>query len=166
MAQERYSIFYSSRTGNTRMLADAIREALPEDACDAFGTNDTAEPLSELLYVGFWTDRGNADGDALALLARLRKKKIFLSGTAGFGSEAYYRKVLERVRQSVDESNTIVGTYMCQGKMPQAVKERYLRMKQMPEHPENLDALIRSFDCALSHPDAEDLEALKNTVRN
>ena len=45
--------------------------------------------------------------------------------------------------------------------MPQAVKERYLRMKQMPEHPENLDALIRSFDCALSHPDAEDLEALK-----
>lgn len=55
---------------------------------------------------------------------------------------------------------------MCQGKMPQAVKERYLRMKQMPEHPENLDALIRSFDCALSHPDAEDLEALKNTVRN
>lgn len=68
--------------------------------------------------------------------------------------------------QSVDESNTIVGTYMCQGKMPQAVKERYLRMKQMPEHPENLDALIRSFDCALSHPDAEDLEALKNTVRN
>lgn len=105
MAQERYSIFYSSRTGNPKMLADAIRET-------------------------------------------------------------YYRKVLERVRQSVDESNTIVGTYMCQGKMPQAVKERYLRMKQMPEHPENLDALIRSFDCALSHPDAEDLEALKNTVRN
>lgn len=29
------------------MLADAIREALPKDACDAFGTNDTAEPLSE-----------------------------------------------------------------------------------------------------------------------
>ena len=105
MAQERYSIFYSSHTGNTKMLADAI-------------------------------------------------------------CEAYYRKVLDRVRQSVDESNTIVGTYMCQGKMPQAVKERYLRMKQMPEHPENLDALIRSFDCALSHPDAEDLEALKNTVRN
>lgn len=83
-----------------------------------------------------------------------------------FFRAAYYRKVLDRVRQSVDESNTIVGTYMCQGKMPQAVKERHLRMKQMPEHPENLDALIRSFDCALSHPDAEDLEALKNTVRN
>ena len=79
MAQERYLIFYSSRTGNTKMLADAIREALPEDACDAFGTNDTAGPLSELLYVGFWTDRGNADSDALALLARLRKKKILLS---------------------------------------------------------------------------------------
>ena len=37
-------------------------------------------------------------------------------------SEAYFRKVLDRVRESVDASNTIVGEYMCQGRMPQAVK--------------------------------------------
>ena len=154
MEKERYSIMFSSVTGNTRMLAEAIRETLPKENCDYFG-----------VYVGFWTDKGNADEDTLALLAGLRGKKIFLFGTAGFGgSEAYFRKVLDRVRQSVDASNTVIGEYMCQGRMPQAVKERYLRMKEQPEHPANLDMLIENFDRALPHPDAADLEKLRKAV--
>ena len=165
MHNERYSILYSSATGNTRMLADTIRAALPPELCDAFGAVGETAAESELLYVGFWTDKGNADEDTLALLAGLRGKKIFLFGTAGFGgSEAYFRKVLNRVRQSVDASNTVIGEYMCQGRMPQAVKERYLRMKEQPEHPANLDMLIENFDRALPHPDAADLEKLRKAV--
>ena len=101
------------------------------------------------------------------MLAKLKNKKLFLFGTAGFGvSEAYFRKVLDRVRQSIDASNTIVGEYMCQGKMPQAVKERYLKMKEQPEHPANLDMLIENFDRALPHPDAADLEKLRSAILN
>ena len=37
MHNERYSILYSSATGNTRLLADTIRAALPPELCDAFG---------------------------------------------------------------------------------------------------------------------------------
>ena len=165
MHNEHYSILYSSATGNTRLLADTIRAALPPELCDAFGAVGETAAESELLYVGFWTDKGNADEDTLALLAGLRGKKIFLFGTAGFGgSEAYFRKVLDRVRQSVDASNTVIGEYMCQGRMPQAVKERYLRMKEQPEHPANLDMLIENFDRALPHPDAADLEKLRKAV--
>ena len=47
------------------------------------------------------------------------------------------------------------------GRMPQSVRERYLKMKETPDHPANLDVLIQNFDCALSHPDANDLEKLK-----
>lgn len=50
---------------------------------------------------------------------------------------------------------------MCQGKMPQSVRERYVKMKENPEHPDNIDALIENFDKALSHPDADDMERLK-----
>lgn len=100
-------------------------------------------------------------------LQKLKNKKLFLFGTAGFGvSDAYFRKVLDRVRQSIDASNTIVGEYMCQGKMPQAVKERYLKMKEQPEHPANLDMLIENFDRALPHPDAADLEKLRSAILN
>lgn len=34
----RYSIVYSSKTGNTRLLADALHEYLEKTECDYFGT--------------------------------------------------------------------------------------------------------------------------------
>ena len=165
MRSERYSIVFSSMTGNTEKLARAIREVLPEENCDYFGAAGEEELRSELLYIGFWTDKGNADSAALELLAKLRNKKVFLFGTAGFGgSEAYFQNILNRVKASMDPSNSVVGEYMCQGKMPQSVRERYMRMKAQPEHPANTDALIENFDRALSHPDARDLERLKGIV--
>ena len=108
---------------------------------------------------------GNADQATLELLSKLKNKEIFLFGTAGFGgSEAYFRTVLDHVKPFIDGSNTVVGEYMCQGKMPQSVRTRYLKMKEQPEHPANLDALIKNFDSALSHPDEEDLDKLRKAV--
>lgn len=162
---DRYSILFSSRTGNTRALADTIRQALPPEQCDRFGRIGEAEPVSEMLYVGFWTDKGNADAAALELLAGLRDKKIFLFGTAGFGeSPAYFQRILQNVRQAIGPGNQVVGEYMCQGRMPQTVRDRYVKMKEMPEHPANLDMLIDNFDKALSHPDAKDLARLRQLV--
>lgn len=165
MENERYSILFSSLTGNTKKLADALREVLPKEDCDYFGAPEAEVPPSGMLYIGFWTDKGNADSAALALLAKLRNKKVFLFGTAGFGgSEAYFQNILNRVKGSLDPSNSVVGEYMCQGKMPQSVRERYQKMKAQPEHPANTDALIENFDRALSHPDTRDLERLKEIV--
>lgn len=53
---------------------------------------------------------------------------------------------------------------MCQGKMPQSVRERYLKMKESDNCPPNIDALIDNFDRALSHPDKEDLDNLGISV--
>mgnify|MGYP004546854465 FL=1 len=165
MKKENFSIIFSSLTGNTKKLADTIHEMLPHDKCDYFGENDSRVPQSDLLYIGFWTDKGNADHKTLELLAKLKNKKIFLFGTAGFGgSDVYFKKILEQVSQSIDSSNVVIGEYMCQGKMPLSVRERYIKMKESPEHPANLDMLIKNFDCALSHPDREDLERLKRLL--
>ena len=49
MMKARYSILYSSKTGNTKMLADAISEVLPKELCDVFGKCGGKEPASELL---------------------------------------------------------------------------------------------------------------------
>ena len=166
MEQENYSIVFSSSTGNTKKLADAVYEILPKDKCDYFGENDSKIPPSDLLYIGFWTDKGSADTKTLELLAKLKNKKIFLFGTAGFGgSDVYFEKILGQVKQSIDSSNAVIGEYMCQGKMPQSVRERYVKMKENPEHPANLDMLIANFDCALSHPYMDDLEKLKKILK-
>ena len=165
MKTDQYSILFSSLTGNTKKLADAIHETLPEEGCEYFGAIKTPVPSSELLYIGFWTDKGNADNETLTLLSTLKNRRIFLFGTAGFGgSDAYFQRILGNVKSAIDSSNTIVGEYMCQGKMPQSVRERYVKMKENPEHPDNIDALIENFDKALSHPDSDDLERLKNII--
>ena len=156
-------ILYDSATGNTEYLAKALSHALPNVPCGPVGSLDYSK--AELVYLGFWTDKGTADQACLELLGRLRNKKIFLFGTAGFGgSEAYYQKILANVRTAIDASNTVVGEYMCQGRMPQAVRDRYVKMKEMPDAKPNLDALIENFDQALSHPDQEDLERLRRMI--
>ena len=147
--------------GNARGRAAGRAAFLRRDE----GCSDAQGIKSELLYIGFWTDKGNADSDTLDFLSKLKNKKIFLFGTAGFGgSDAYFQKILGNVKSAIDSSNTIVGEYMCQGKMPQSVRERYVKMKENPEHPDNIDALIENFDKALSHPDSDDLERLKNII--
>lgn len=81
------------------------------------------------------------------------------------GSKEYFDKILKKVEHSLDKSNTVFGCYMCQGKMPMSVRQRYEEMKKQPIHLPNLDAMIENFDKALSHPDADDLEQLKQAVR-
>ena len=54
---------------------------------------------------------------------------------------------------------------MCQGRMPQSVRQRYEAMKQQPNPASNLDMLIENFDRALAHPDAGGLERLKQAVQ-
>lgn len=113
MTQSRYSILFSSNTGNTKLLAEAIRKALPAAYCDYFGDCAANEPESDMVYVGFWTNKGIADDNALSLLKTLRSKKIFLFGTAGFGgSEAYFKRILDKTKESLDASNTVVGEFI------------------------------------------------------
>ena len=85
MGKGRYSIVFNSLTGNTKKLADTIYAVLPKENCDYFGAPKEGGLYSEMLYIGFWTEKGNADKSTLTLLSTLKGKKIFLFGTAGFG---------------------------------------------------------------------------------
>ena len=52
-------------------------------------------------------------------------EEVFLFGTAGFGGEpAYFESILSRVAQCLGQGNTLIGAFMCQGRMPMAVRER------------------------------------------
>ena len=161
-----YAIVFSSKTGNTRLLADTLRASLPQNECTYFGAPAPEALEAETLYIGFWTDKGHADDTLTAFLQTLKGKQVFLFGTAGFGGSApYFEKILAATRQALDGSNTVIGSFMCQGKMPVSVRQRYEAMKAKPLHIPNLDALIENFDKALSHPDAADLEQLKQAVK-
>ena len=153
-----YAIVYSSPTGNTAMLAQTIREALPEAECCYFGEPDDQALSAERIYVGFWTDKGTCDEQTARFLEHLTDQQVFLFGTAGFGgAAAYFDQILGRVKEKLGPEVQVIGTYMCQGKMPPAVRRRYEAMEDSPRR----TAMLENFDKAVSHPDAQDLAQLK-----
>ena len=90
-----YAIVFSSKTGNTRLLADTLRASLPQNECTYFGAPAPEALEAETLYIGFWTDKGHADDTLTAFLQTLKGKRVFLFGTAGFGGSApYFEKIL------------------------------------------------------------------------
>lgn len=67
-----YAIVFSSKTGNTALLAQTLQEQLPQADCCYFGAPDAAALAADTLYVGFWTDKGKADADTLDFLQQLQ----------------------------------------------------------------------------------------------
>lgn len=156
----RYSIVYSSNTGNTRQLAEAIEQQLPTGDLLYCGAPDTAALQADVLFVGFWTDKGSCDAKVAELLKQTGGKTVYLFGTAGFGqSQQYFDQILARVRENLPAGAVYGGGYMCQGRMPQAVRSRYEAMRAKEPENTRYKMLIENFDEALAHPDTNDLEA-------
>lgn len=156
----RYSIVYSSKTGNTRQLAEAIERQLPAGDLLYCGAPDAAALQADVLFVGFWTDKGTCDETVAQLLKQAEGKTVYLFGTAGFGqSQQYFDQILARVRENLPAGAVYGGGYMCQGRMPQAVRSRYEAMQVKEPENARYKMLIENFDAALAHPDTNDLEA-------
>ena len=160
-----YSIVYSSRTGNTKILADAIKEVIGEK-CIYFGIPDDEALKADYIFVGFWTDKGCCNSEIKDFLKTVKNKTVFLFGTAGFGeNQEYFEKIIERTSKGLGEDVKVDGHYMCQGRMPLSVRKRYEKMLESPVHMPNLQQLIENFDKALTHPDLNDLRKLKDTIK-
>lgn len=168
-----YSVVFSSKTGNTELIAKRIRKALGAEGCAYFGNPAAADDAARgagVVFVGSWVDKGGATDDVRSFLRSLDGRSVFLFGTCGFGaSDAYFNQVLERIRGDLPANCELVGSFMCQGKMPQAVRTRYEGMLAAAE-PGSADAkraemLIANFDMALAHPNTDDLRVLEADLR-
>lgn len=161
-----YMIVYSSVTGNTQIIANAIKDALDENHCVYYGKPDgISSHDAEVIFVGFWVFKGSCTEEIKEYLATLENKKIFLFGTAGFGeSETYFETILTEVKQYIAESNAIIGSFMCQGKMPHNVLKRYQKLLDEQTADSHILNMINNFEKALSHPNLQDIEAFKTAV--
>jgi flavodoxin len=96
----------------------------------------------------------------------LGNKKIVLFGTAGFGgSESYYKSMLDEIKNLISESNEIIDSFMCQGKMPEGVLMRYQKLLKNQPEDSNILNMISNYNSALSHLDENDIENVKAFVK-
>ena len=199
------SMAVSSKSGNTKLVADALRRELSgagvrfatfidldgaaaelaqsegaeeaEDAENGQGANvDASVPATsvpaastlatqasgaDVVFVGFWCDKGSCSTAVQHFLQGLAGKRVFLFGTCGFGeSDEYFAQILERVRAYLPVDAQYIGGAMCQGKMGMGVKRRYEGM--LEKDPENAQArmLIDNWNKAQSHPNEDDVSRI------
>lgn len=151
-----YCMVCASRTGNTARLAEAARAALGAGEIDSIEDAD-------VVLLGSWCDKGGLAEELGETLPRLAGKRVFLFGTCGFGGDqSYYDRVLDRFCAALPADATVIGRFMCQGQMPEQVRERYVSMAR--EDPARFEPMIENFDRALGHPDETDLAALREAL--
>ena len=173
------ALIANSKSGNTAQLAQSLREAFSAsgttlacdielaDAPDASQLEDVASQFLavDAVCVGFWCDKGSCTEGVAKLLERLHGKRVFLFGTCGFGgSQEYFDRIVARVAEHLPQTAELAGTFMCQGKMGPGIRARYEAMLAKNPGDARAQALIDNFDLALSHPNAEDLEAVASSV--
>ena len=203
------SMAVSSKSGNTKLVADALRRELsgagvrfaasfdldgaaaesahPEGVKGAENVegaeggeavengqsaNAAASTLAaqaseaDVIFVGFWCDKGSCSPAVQHFLQGLAGRRVFLFGTCGFGeSDEYFAQILERVRTYLPADAQYIGGAMCQGKMGMGVKRRYEGM--LEKDPENAQArmLIDNWNKAQSHPNKDDVSRIATAAK-
>lgn len=118
MSGKGYSIVFSSRTGNTAELAEAVREALPEGTCEYFGSVNGA--------VGRGLDSdGNRDHSECSMANDSNK-----SGFGGSDDRGYAGTGCGRTSSAIPASETLfVGFWTNQGVADQAAQKLLAQLR-------------------------------------
>ncbi|MDR1677945.1 MAG: flavodoxin family protein [Deltaproteobacteria bacterium] len=156
-------VTYSSLTGNTQKVAQAISQAIPDS--DIFPINECPDLTDySLLLVGFWVDRGHADDKAKRFLSALKEKTVGFFFTLGAYPDSPHADEVVKVTEDLlkENGNNIIGSFRCQGKVDPALIEKMKKILP-PDHPhaqmteERKDRLTE----AAKHPNEEDFNKAK-----
>ena len=147
-------VVYSSRTGNTRKVAEAALEALPGKVVLAPVEDGPAPDGHRAVVVGFWVDRGRPDSDSLRYMQGLSGHKVAAFGTLGAQPDSSHAEDVLRQTRELLQDNELLGLFLCQGRVDPAVVEFMQRSTRHPMTPERL-ANLREAE---RHPDERDLE--------
>ena len=91
----------------------------------------------------------------------LSGKRIALFGTCGMGdSPEYYSTIEHSANAWIESDNEYLGAFICQGKMPHKIRQKYEAMRTA-ENTAKINMCLRNFDEALTHPDSLDIEHAK-----
>jgi len=155
-------IVYSSCTGNTRKVAEALAETSGA-ACypvrHAPGPDDF-----DVLALGFWVRKGQPDARAQRYMATVRGKRVFFFGTLGAWPHSdHARRCMIAARQLLQTGgNTVLDGFLCQGRVnPQVVAAS----QRKGSHAMTAERLHRLQEAA-QHPDAQDLLAAQRRWQN
>ena len=107
-------VVYSSRTGNTRKIAEAIAAVLP--GCEIHPVESAPAPEGyDLVAVGYWVDKGMPDAQAKAYLETVHDTNVALFGTLGAWPDSDHARDCiaqgEALVNAPEQGHKVLGIY-------------------------------------------------------
>ncbi|PID78330.1 MAG: flavodoxin [Deltaproteobacteria bacterium] len=149
-------IVYSSKTGNTKAVAHAIHEVIPQP-CDIFPVKECPDTSDyDFIIIGYWVDKGQPDKKALDLMKTIKGKKTALFGTLGAYPDSEHGKDCMSKAEKYMEGNEFLGQFICQGKIDPEILKVMAKMRDN-NHPMTEERKAR-IEEAKKHPNEEDFK--------
>ena len=160
------AVIYSSKTGNTQKVAEAIFEAMPEGTQLLDVASVPEKARFDFVAMGFWVDKGTANKEACEFMNTLRDTKVFTFFTLGaYADSEHANSCLITANTLYGEGCDVVGSFRCQGAIDPKLIEW---MTKLPDdHPHAPDEARRMrWSDAAKHPDASDLSRAKIAIKD
>ena len=161
-------IIYSSLTGNTKQVAEAIAKALPADTlCVSMSELPSDIASYDLVFAGFWVDKGTANKEAREVLGTLHNPHIALFATAGVPPHMEHAKQsLVNAAACLPEGVVPVDTFICQGKVdPKVIEMMYKMFPKGHSHGQSADRDARHKQAAV-HPNEDDCKVAQEFAKH
>lgn len=165
--QKKSLIVYSSLTGNTKKLAYAVKEVLPES--DICSIDELPENIDDYYFTAscYWVDKGMPDVKSKNFISSLKNMNVGLFGTLGAYPDSPHAKGCirdsENILKTDGKNNNVLGSFLCLGKIDSKVID-YMGKFMGDSHPMTPERKARLQE-AETHPDENDLNNAKNIMK-
>lgn len=152
-------VTYSSKTGNTKKLAEGIFDRITEDK--------EILPMSEVkdlekydvVLAGYWVDRAAPNNEAKTFLESIDNKKVGVFATLAFWADSEHAWESLRAGEAiVKEKNEVIGKFICQGKLDEKIIEMFEKLPDNNPHKTTPEKRKR-YEIAKNHPSPADIAA-------
>lgn len=150
-------IIYSSLTGCTKRVADAIFHGIDVEQKTIHNLKDGVPTIDgDIILLGYWGISGNPNDDMKAFLKTVKGKAVGIFCTLGYYADsAHAHQTVESGLNLVKENNEVIGSFVCNGAVAQNLienqgkggihtptEQKELRWEMIKNHPTEAECAL------------------------
>lgn len=158
------TFIYSSRSGNTKKLAEGLYNLCNIDK-EIYNIDEYKENESDIYVVCCWIDKANPDNKSMDIVELLNNKKIYILATLGASPKSQHGQDCINNIKNIYIKGNIIGIDLVQG----AISDEMIQMfKKLPvNHSHSLnEEKLKKYEALKGRPNQNDIEeAYKKMIK-
>lgn len=159
------TFIYSSRSGNTKKLAQGLHSACDLDK-EIYAIEDQFECNADIHIVCCWIDKAKPDSKTMALVESLKNTKTYIVATLGAKPDSEHGVNCKDNIREIFSQTEIIGIDLVQGAISDDMIEMFKKVPSDHIHALSEEKLKR-YESLRGRPNKEDIDnAFANMIKN